>query len=66
MTGASFNPFYEGWELFRSFLCCGPAGRRFYTRRERIAQLEEMKKRLRQELAGIEELLEDLKKAEAK
>lgn len=58
--------FDEGWELFRSFLCCASGGRRFYTRKERIEQLEKIKQRLHQELLGIEELLHDLKRQEAK
>jgi len=66
MGGSCFNPFIQGMELFRSFMCCGSSGRHYYTRHERIQQLEDIKKRLQQELAGIDELIEDLKKAEAK
>ena len=64
MNRTSFDPFYQGWELFNRFLCCGIGGRRFYTRKERIEQLEKMKQQLQQELSGIQELIEDLKKKE--
>ncbi len=58
--------FDEGWDLFRSFMCCGTGGRRFYTRKEQIEQLEKIKQRLQQELAGIEERIQDLKREQAK
>ena len=62
MNRTSFDPFYQGWELFNRFMCCGFGGRRFYTRKERIEQLEKMKQQLQQELSGIQELIEDLKR----
>ncbi|HWP84106.1 MAG TPA: hypothetical protein VNN17_02875 [Terriglobia bacterium] len=65
MRGAFFNPLFECWELFGKMMCCGSSGRRFYTRKERIEQLENLKKQLQQELAGIDEMLADLKKQEA-
>jgi len=46
-------------------MTCG-SGRRFYTRKEKIEELEKIKKRLREEIAGIEEMIEDLKSREAK
>jgi hypothetical protein len=65
MERTCFDPFSEGWDLFRSFMSCGLGGRRFYTRKERIEQLEKMKQRLQQEISGIEERIQDLKKQEA-
>ena len=64
MERATYNAFHDGWELFRSFMCCG--GRRFYTRKERLEQLEKLKTQLQHELLGIEEMIADLKKAESK
>jgi len=46
--------------------CTSGYGRRFYTRKEKIEELERLKKRLQQEISGIDELIEDLKKQEAK
>ena len=66
MYQTSFDPFREGWELFRSFAGCGFwGGRRFYTRKERLEQLEKLKERLQQEIAGINELIQELKRKEA-
>ena len=66
MNRTSFDPFYQSWELFSRFLCCGFGGRRFYTRKEQIEQLEKMKQQLQEELSGIQERIEDLKKQEAR
>lgn len=67
MYRTSFDPFSECWEIFRSFMCCTPwSSRRFYTRKEKIEKLESLKKRLQQEISGIDELIEDLRKHEAK
>jgi len=66
MYGASYNPFFESLEFFRRFMACGSTGRRFYTRQERIEQLEQIRNRLQQELAGIDELIADLRKADAR
>ena len=67
MFRASFDPFCSGWETFRSFMdCAGWSSRRFYTRKERIEELEKIKKRMLQEIAGIDELIEDLKKQGAR
>ncbi len=65
MYGTCFDPFSECWRFFSTFMTCG-SGRRFYTRKERIEELEKIKKRLREEIAGIEEMIEDLKSREAK
>jgi len=40
---------------------CGH-GRRYFTREERIEYLEEYKKELEQEVAGVAERIEELKK----
>ena len=64
MYRTAYDPFCGMWNLFRSFMCCG--GRRFYTRKERIEELQQLKERLQHDLSGIEELIEDLKKQEAK
>lgn len=67
MYRSNFDPFSECWDFFRSFMFCGPwSGRRFYTRREKIEELEKLKKKLQQEIAGIDEMIQDLKKQEAK
>lgn len=67
MYRTCFDPFSECWEMFRSFVFCAPwCGRRFYTRKEKIEELERLKKRLQQEISGINELIEDLRKQEAK
>jgi hypothetical protein len=59
------GPFSECWDFFSNFMCGGPfAGRRYYTRKERIEHLEKLKKRLQDEMAGIEEMIEDLKRRE--
>ena len=62
----TFNPFLDSLEFFRSFMSCGSTGRRFYTRQERIEQLEKTKSQLQQELAGIEELIADLRKVDSR
>jgi hypothetical protein len=41
--------------------CCGH-GRRYFTREEKIEYLEEYKKELEQEVAGVAERIEELKK----
>ena len=66
MNRTSFDPVSQGWELFRDFMCCGFGGRRYYTRKERIEQLEKIKQHLQKELSGIQELIEDLKKQAAR
>ena len=66
MNRTSFDPVSQGWELIRDFMCCGFGGRRYYTRKERIEQLEKIKQHLQEELSGIQELIEDLKKQEAR
>jgi len=43
--------------------CCGPFARRFATTGERREKLEEYKDELKKELAGVEERLEELKRA---
>jgi len=46
---------------------CSPwSHRRYYTRKERIEQLENLKQRLEREIAGIQERIDDLKKQEAR
>lgn len=64
MYRTGFDPWSECWKLFSGFMCCG--SRRHYTRKERIDQLEKLKKNLQDEIAGIDELIQDLKKHEAK
>ncbi|HEV8132865.1 MAG TPA: hypothetical protein VGQ81_16580 [Acidobacteriota bacterium] len=67
MYRTSFDPFSESWKIFRRFMFCAPScGRRFYTRKEKIEELEKLKKRLQQEISGINEMIEDLEKQEAK
>lgn len=67
MYRSTFDPFCEGWEFFRSFMMCSPwSHRRYYTRKERIEQLENLKQRLEREIAGIQERIDDLKKQEAR
>ena len=67
MYRTDFNPFSECWEFFSSFACWGPwSGRRFYTRKERIEALERTKKRLQDEIAAIDEMIEDLRSREPK
>jgi hypothetical protein len=46
-------------------MCGAWGGRRFYTRKEQIEELERLKKRLEQEVAGIQERIDDLKKRDA-
>ena len=58
MYRTGFDPVSECWRFFSSFMC---SGRRFYTRKEQIEELERTKKRLQAEIAGIDELIEDLK-----
>ena len=43
--------------------CCGPFARRFVTASERREKLESYRDELKKELAGVEERLEDLKRA---
>ena len=48
--------------------CCGYGygyGRRYLTREEKIKYLEEYKKHLEQEVAGVSERIEELKKESA-
>ena len=62
---SDFNPFSESFRLFSSFACGGPwSGRHFYTRKERIEALERTKKRLQDEIAAIDEMIEDLRSRE--
>jgi hypothetical protein len=66
MYRTDFNPFSECLRLFASFTCCDAwSGRSFYTRKERIDALEKLKKRLQDEIAGIDETIADLKSGEA-
>jgi hypothetical protein len=48
-------------EVKRMESCCG-YGRRYLTREEKIEYLEEYKKDLEQEAAGVAERIEELKK----
>jgi hypothetical protein len=58
-----FDPWSEGWKFFANFMCPGSsAGRRFYTRNERIEQLEKIRKKLQDEIAGIDERIQELKR----
>jgi len=58
------DPFAEWRKFFTAFM---PGGvRHFYTRKERIEQLEQLKKTLQREIAGIDELIEELRGQEAK
>ena len=67
MCRTEFDPFSECWKFFSSFACWSPwSGRYFYTRRERIDALEKLKKRLQDEITAIDEMLDDLKRAQAK
>jgi len=50
-------------EVKRMEYCCGH-GRRYLTREEKIKYLEEYKKDLEQEAAGVAERIEELKKQE--
>ena len=50
-------------EVKRMEFCCGH-GRRYLTREEKIKYLEEYKKDLEQEAAGVAERIEELKKQE--
>ena len=61
MYRSDFDPVSECWKFFSSFMC---PGRRFYTRKEQIEELERTKKRLAAEIAGIDELIEELKSRE--
>lgn len=66
MYRTSCDPFSDCWEMFRSFMNCAPwGGRRFYTRQERIEQLEKLRARLQKEIAGIDELIQDLKRSQS-
>ena len=57
-----FDPFSECWGLFSTLMGYGPqCGRRFYTRKEKIEQLEKLKERLQKEVLGIEERIQELK-----
>lgn len=67
MYGTYDNPFSQFCKLFSGFLSCAmPSGRCFYTRKERIEHLEQIKKKLQDEIAGIDELIADLKHGKAK
>jgi hypothetical protein len=67
MYRSTFDPFCDGWELFRRFMSCGAwVARRFYTRKEQLEQLERLKKKVEQELEGIRERIDDLKKQDAR
>jgi hypothetical protein len=62
-----FDPIWDCWDLFRKFSSMGcSAGRRFWTRKERIEELERLKAQLQREITGINEMIEDLKAQEAK
>ncbi len=67
MYQSDFNPFSECFRFFSSFACGGPwSGRHFYTRKERIEALERTKKRLQDEIAAIDEMIEELRSREPK
>jgi len=67
MYRTDFDPFSDCFRFFSSFMCGGPWSRRqFYTRKEQIESLEKLKKRLQDEIAGIDERIEDLRSREAK
>ncbi len=65
MEGTYFSPFSEMCGIFNRFLRGCGGSRRFYTRKERIEQLEKWKQELLRELEGINELIAELKKQEA-
>ncbi len=67
MYRTNFDPCCGAWQFFRAFMDSAPwGGRRYYTRKEHIEQLEKLKGRLEKEIAGIEELIRDLKEKDAK
>jgi hypothetical protein len=67
MYRTRFDPFCSGWDFVRGFMdCAGWGGRRFYTRQERIDQLERLKKRMQQEISGIEERIQELRREQAR
>ncbi|HYK90564.1 MAG TPA: hypothetical protein VE398_17455 [Acidobacteriota bacterium] len=67
MYRTTFDAFCQVWDVFRMFMSsCGLGGRRFYTRTERIEHLEKLKERLQKEIAGIDEMIQDLKAQQAK
>ncbi|MBI2821614.1 MAG: hypothetical protein HYX74_05265 [Acidobacteria bacterium] len=67
MYRTSFDPFSECWEMFRSLMFGGcSSGRRFYTRQEQLEELENLKKKLQREIAGIDERIQDLKAQQAR
>lgn len=62
-----FDPFSECFQFFSNFMRCGAwSPRQFYTRKERIEKLEGLKKRLQDEIAGIDEMIEELRSREAR
>jgi hypothetical protein len=42
------------------------SSRHFYTRKERTDELERLKKRLQDEITAIDEMIDDLRRAQAK
>ena len=63
MYGTAFDPFSECFRFFSSFMHCEDwPGRRFYTRKEKIERLEAIRKRLQDEIAGIDEMIADLRR----
>lgn len=62
MYGTNFDPFSECFRFFSDFMRCGAwCGRQFYTRKEKIERLERIKKHLQEEIAGIDEMIEELR-----
>lgn len=59
MYNTPFDPSWW-WRCFAGSASCG--GRRFYTKAEKVEELQKLKKRLEKEMAGIDELIADLKK----
>jgi len=67
MCRTEFNPFSACWKFFSCFACWSPwSGQHFYTRKERTDELERLKKRLQDEITAIEEMIDDLRRAQAK
>ena len=57
----------QWWRLWSDFMSCGACvPRRPSTRKEMIEELEKRKKALQDEIGGIDGMIEDLAKREAK
>ena len=57
----------EWMRMGSDFMSCGVStGRRFYGRRAEMEELEKLKKRLQDEIADIDDRIEELKGREAK